>query len=135
MAHGTSEFLKEQAAKMRNKRSHKTLKIASLSLSGLFSASFLMMSTASALSFYGDNALLVTTVSAGCISKPSIFCLFKKAWVKIADYALIASLLGVIPVMVFALHNYFIYVSMSLSVLSLLMHCVLNGKNFKYLSE
>lgn len=144
---------------MKCKRNHKALFIASLTFMFLFSASFLIMPLASALSFGGNNILLMVTglwfwltailsgvtfllanrnrksVSTDNRSRPGILCFCLNPWAKIADCAFGASLLGLTVTILFALQNNFVFILASLSVFSFLLHCVLNGKNFKFLTE
>ena len=144
---------------MKYKRNHKALFIASLTFMLLFSASFLIMPLASALSFGGSNVLLminglwfwITGILAGGTflaanrkrksvsvdnnSRPGILCFCLNPWAKIADCTFVASILGLTVTIIFASQIFFVFILASLTVFSFLMHCVLNGRNFKYLTE
>lgn len=125
----------------------------------LFSTSFLIMPLASELSLSGDNFLLTVTAlwfwlsailsgitfllankkrkaATGTMkSRPGIFCFFKNPWAKLADSAFGISLSGFILVTIAAPKSYLLYILVSLSVYTFLMHCVLNGKNYQYAIE
>jgi len=144
---------------MKGKQNYKTLFITSLGFMFLFSGSFLIMPLASAWSLGGNNILILitglwfwlTAILAGVTfllinrkrkaltidnkGNPGIICFCMNPWAKIADFAFGASLLGLTVTVIFAMQTYFIFILSSLSVFSFLMHCVLNGKNFKFLTE
>ena len=127
----------------------------------LFSISFLIMPIASQKSFEGKPILLILNGIwfwlTGIISlilfmiankrrkkqiqdisniennKPGILQFFSNIWAKVADCLFLLSLIGLIIFIIILPQSYFLFVFAFFSVFTFLMHCVLNGKNFKYI--
>lgn len=127
----------------------------------IFAASFLLMPVANSISLNeGKNgflytvgimfwgSLLVSQVltllvsikrKKGCEKRdtqklPGIVSFFSNKEARIADI-LAAIFIVIFAVCVFATDSYLIYVFMFLSVLLFEAHCVLNGKNYKYIKD
>lgn len=129
----------------------------------LFAASFLVMPVAAKRSLAGKSDLLLwngiwfwTTGLSSLIlfeiinqgrkkqlkgrknpknQKIGIIRFFSNAWAKAADGAFVASLIGLVVVMVFFPQSYMVFLFAFISVFTFLMHCILNGENFKYIWE
>lgn len=127
----------------------------------LFAASFLVMPVASQSSFEGTPALLLWngiwfwTTGLGSLTlfgivnqgrkkqlkgrmdsknrKMGIICFFSNVWAKAADGAFVASFIGLVVFAVFFPQSYMVFIFAFISVFTFLMHCMLNGENFKYI--
>lgn len=65
--------------------------------------------------------------------RPGIIRFFSNLPAKIADIIMVISLIALVIVMMFFSENYIIYVLLSVTLFSFLMHCVLNGENYRYI--
>ena len=148
---------------MKHKAGLKVLFFVLIAFMFLFAASFLVMPVASKKSFEGKPTLLLwngvwfwTTGLSSLIlfvivnqgrkkqlkgrtnlknQKAGIICFFSNTWAKAADGAFIVSLVGLVGFMVFLPQSYMVFIFMFFFVFTFLMHCILNGENFKYIWE
>lgn len=148
---------------MKQKSALKILFFVLIVFMFLFAASFLIMPAASKNSLEGKQTLLLwngiwfwttglsSLILFGIINqgrkkqlkgrsnsknrKRGIICFFSNVWAKAADGAFVASFIGLIVFKVFLTQSYMVFLFAFLSVFTFLMHCMLNGENFKYIWE
>lgn len=146
---------------MKQKAVPKILFFVLIAFMFLFAASFLVMPVASKRSLEGKPALLLWNGiwfwTAGLSSltlfgivnrgrkkqlkgrtnsknrKMGIICFFSNVWAKAADGAFVASFIGLAVFVVFFPQSYMVFIFAFISVFTFLMHCMLNGENFKYI--
>ncbi len=146
---------------MKRKVAPKILFFVLIAFMFLFAASFLVMPVASKRSLEGKPTLLLwngiwfwtTGLSSltllGIVNrerkkqlkgrtnsknrKMGIICFFSNVWAKAADGAFVASFIGLVVFAVFFPQSYMVFIFAFISVFTFLMHCMLNGENFKYI--
>lgn len=146
---------------MKQKAVAKILFFVLITFMFLFAASFLIMPVASKSSLEGKPDLLLwngiwfwtTGLSSltlfGIVNrgrkkqlkgrtnlkngKKGIICFFSNVWAKAADGAFFASFIGLVIFVVFFPQSYVVFILAFTSVFTFLMHCMLNGENFKYI--
>lgn len=146
---------------MKQKQNQKILLFTSIMFMFLFSASFLLMPIASQRSLEGKSIVLlinglwfwITGIIALILymiinqnrkkqlrnindienTKSGIIQFFSNSWAKAVDCLFLVSLIGLIIFIIILPQSYFVFIFAFISVFTFLMHCVLNGKNFKYI--
>ena len=146
---------------MKQKQTQKILLFLSIVFMFLFSASFLLMPIASQINFQGKSILMfinglwfwITGIIAMILfiivnqsrkkqlkntneidnNKSGFICFFTNSWAKAADCLFLISLIGLIILIIILPQSYFVFIFAFITVFAFLMHCVLNGKNYKYI--
>ncbi len=73
--------------------------------------------------------------SKKAIDRWGICRFFTNPWAKAADCSFAVSLVGFIVMLIFASQSYAAYILLFTLLFTLQMHCVLNGKNFRYITK
>ncbi len=148
---------------MKQKAVPKILFFVLIAFMFLFAASFLVMPVASKRSLEGKPTLLLwngiwfwttglsSLILFGIVNqgrkkqlkgrknlknrKMGIICFFSNTWAKAADGAFVVSLIGLVAFMGLFPQSYMVFVFAFICVFTFLMHCILNGENFKYIWE
>ena len=68
-------------------------------------------------------------------SRPGMFRFFSNMPAKIVDILMMVSLVLLVCFIAFFSENYLIYIFLSTTIFSFFMHCVLNGENYRYITN